>query len=54
MIMIYWLLELQIKSHISKGVLSMEEYLQKLHQIKDILQAYNAHFDEVYCCPHTT
>lgn len=41
------------QSHISKGELSMDEYLQKLEQLKDELVVHNAHFDEVYCCPHT-
>ena len=41
------------QSHISKGELSMEEYLQKLEELKAKLAVHNAHFDEVYCYPHT-
>lgn len=41
------------QSHISKGGLSMEEYLKKLEELKDELRVHNAYFDEVYCCPHT-
>ena len=41
------------QSHISKGELSMEEYLKKLEELKDELGVHNAYFDEVYCCPHT-
>ena len=41
------------QSHISKGELSVEEYQQKLGQLKEELAILNAHFDEVYCCPHT-
>ena len=41
------------QSHISKGELSMEEYLKKLEELKVELKVHNAYFDEVYCCPHT-
>ncbi len=41
------------QSRISKGELSMDEYLQKLKHLKKELAIHNAHFDEVYCCPHT-
>lgn len=41
------------QSHISKGELSMEEYFEKLEELKEELKVHNAYFDEVYCCPHT-
>ena len=40
------------QSHISKGELSMDDYLKKLQQLKTELLVNNAHFDQVYCCPH--
>lgn len=41
------------QSHISKGGLTMEAYLNKLQALKDELSFHNAYFDAVYCCPHT-
>lgn len=41
------------QSHISKGQLSMEDYLHKLQELERELLAHGAHFDKVYCCPHT-
>ena len=41
------------QSHISKGKLTWDEYNEKLKALKDELCLSNAHFDAVYCCPHT-
>lgn len=41
------------QSHISKGELTMNEYLDKLQSLKNELTIYGAYFDAVYCCPHT-
>lgn len=41
------------QSHISKGKLTMDEYLQKLSRIESELAKRNAHFDDVFCCPHS-
>lgn len=41
------------QSHISRGELTMEEYHVKLQLLKNELSFHNAHFDAVYCCPHT-
>jgi HAD-superfamily hydrolase, subfamily IIIA len=41
------------QSHISKGELTMDDYLLKLRQLKNELKMHGAHFDAVYCCPHT-
>ncbi len=41
------------QSHISKGELTWDEFNEKLCQLKNNLALYGAHFDAVYCCPHT-
>ena len=41
------------QSRIGKGHLTMAEYEIKLQQLKDELAHHGAHFDAVYCCPHT-
>lgn len=41
------------QSNISRGKLFMNEYMQKVQQLKDELSKHQAHFDAVYCCPHT-
>lgn len=41
------------QSHISKGELTWDEYNEKLDALKGELGRHNAHFDAVYCCPHT-
>ena len=41
------------QSRISKGYLTIAEYEVKLQQLKDELANHDAHFDAVYCCPHT-
>ncbi|MCL2816356.1 MAG: HAD-IIIA family hydrolase [Oscillospiraceae bacterium] len=41
------------QSHIAKGELTWEEYEKKLQQLKNELSNNNAHFDAVYCCPHS-
>ncbi|MDF2542402.1 MAG: hypothetical protein K0S47_2120 [Herbinix sp.] len=40
------------QSHISKGLITMEEYDTKLQLLKDKLAIHNSFFDSVYCCPH--
>ncbi len=40
------------QSQISKGNLTIDEYYAKLADLKKELKTQNAHFDEVYCCPH--
>lgn len=39
--------------HIAKGELTWSEYHGKLAQLKAQLTEQGAHFDAVYCCPHT-
>jgi len=41
------------QSHISKGELTWDEYHSKLKSIESELLQSGAHFDAVYCCPHT-
>ena len=41
------------QSQIAKGKFTMEEYLQKLSRIEGELAKRGAHFDDVYCCPHS-
>ena len=41
------------QSRIGKGYLTMTDYEAKLQQLKDELAHHGAHFDAVYCCPHT-
>lgn len=41
------------QSNISKGELTWDEYNVKLKSLTDELYLGNAHFDAVYCCPHT-
>lgn len=41
------------KSNISKGKLTWDEYNAKFKSLTDELYLGNAHFDAVYCCPHT-
>lgn len=41
------------QSHIAKGELTWDEYNEKLKSLKKELRLKNAHFDAVYCCPHT-
>lgn len=41
------------QSHISKGELTWDEYNEKLNSLKEELSRNKAHFDAVYCCPHT-
>ena len=41
------------QSHISKGALTWDEYLSKLESLESELLQSDAHFDVVYCCPHT-
>ena len=41
------------QSRIAKGELTMEDYSKHLERIKNELKYNNAHFDAVYCCPHS-
>lgn len=41
------------QSHISRGLLSMEDYNRRLEELRQELNIYEAHFDGVYCCPHS-
>jgi len=41
------------QSRIGKGYLTLADYEVKLQQLKDELANHDAHFDAVYCCPHT-
>jgi len=41
------------QSYIGKGELTWEEYEEKLTHLKNELSNNNAHFDAIYCCPHT-
>jgi D-glycero-D-manno-heptose 1,7-bisphosphate phosphatase len=41
------------QSHISKGLLTMSDFIAKIDQLKAELKGYGAHLDAVYCCPHT-
>jgi len=40
------------QSRISKGEFTWDEYLEKLHRLKEALSSSNAYFYAVYCCPH--
>ena len=41
------------QSHISKGELTWDAYNTKLQSLEMELRQSGAHFDAVYCCPHT-
>jgi D-glycero-D-manno-heptose 1,7-bisphosphate phosphatase len=41
------------QSHISKGLLSMADFEQRMLHLQLELAHQGAHFDGVYCCPHT-
>lgn len=41
------------QSHISKGLLTIEQFEKDIDKLKSKLSAYGAHFDGVYCCPHS-
>lgn len=40
------------QSHIAKGILTYEDFENKLEEIKLIIKDQGAHVDAVYCCPH--
>ncbi len=41
------------QSHIGKGIISWEKYLESVDKLKEILQKSNVYFDDIFCCPHT-
>lgn len=41
------------QSNISKGKLTWTDYYEKLTLLKSQMAEQGAHFDAVYCCPHT-
>jgi histidinol-phosphate phosphatase family protein len=41
------------QSRIAKGALSWQDYEAKLAVLNGELNAHDAYFDAVYCCPHT-
>ena len=41
------------QSHISKGLITMDDYYKKLNELKNEMAVKDAYFDEVYCCPHS-
>ena len=41
------------QSHISKGIITMDDYNEKLKELEDELALKDAYFNAVYCCPHS-
>lgn len=41
------------QSHISQGIITMEEYLSKVQMLQDQLTNKEVCLDAVYCCPHS-
>lgn len=49
----YLVMGITNQSHISKGDMTNEEYLDGVFKIDKTLSKHGAHFDVVYMCPHT-
>jgi D-glycero-D-manno-heptose 1,7-bisphosphate phosphatase len=41
------------QSNISRGYLSQKDFDDKIHILQRELEEHGAHFDGIYCCPHT-
>lgn len=41
------------QSHISRGYITQKDFQDKIDKLNNELKEYGAHFDDVYCCPHT-
>lgn len=41
------------QSHISSGKFSLAEFQRRIAALQEELRLHNAHWDAVYCCPHS-